>query len=352
MERIYFIGGVGKPGEFGGEASKNKEIVRILSERGYDVTVIDTLNSSKNYLRLLSLAWAIFSAVLFHPRATIIFSTSFGNIYPFIKLFRALGLKRNIIYWAIGGVFSQWILDGKFDRKYLTVIRRFIVEGEKMKRELAQAGFKDVIVVPNFKTIPRIQCPDKYDDGKIHFYFISRVIPQKGVPAILECARILNEKPGYRDRFEIDIFGPIEPSYAEDFLSEIKSLGNVSYKGQLNLIDPENYKAIARYHYMLFPTRWIGEGFPGVIIDAMIAGTPVLASDWNFNSEFIKNGLNGYIYPVNDNNALLSLMVKNIQFSENFSKLSDYCRKLAVMYDTSNQLSPNSLKDILSFERD
>ena len=54
MEHIYFIGGVGKPGEFGGEASKNKEIVRILSERGYDVTVIDTLNSSKNLLRLSS----------------------------------------------------------------------------------------------------------------------------------------------------------------------------------------------------------------------------------------------------------------------------------------------------------
>lgn len=350
MEHIYFIGGVGKPGEFGGEASKNKEIVRILSERGYDVTVIDTLNSSKNLLRLLSLAWSIFSAVVFHPRSTIIFSTSFGNIYSFIKLFHTLGIKRNIIYWAIGGVFSRWVLDGKFNRKYLTTIRRFIVEGEKMKRELAQAGFKDVIVVPNFKTIPRIQYPDKYNDGKIHFYFISRIIPQKGVPAILECARILNEKPGYRNRFEIDIFGPIEPSYKEDFLSKIKSLDNVSYKGQLNLIDPENYKTIARYHYMLFPTRWIGEGFPGVIIDAMIAGTPVLASDWNFNSEFIKHESNGYIYPVNDDNALLSLMTRIIQLPKDFNKMSEYCRKSATKYDTSNQLSPSSLKKILSFE--
>lgn len=350
MEHIYFIGGVGKPGEFGGEASKNKEIVRILSERGYDVTVIDTLNSSKNLLRLLSLAWSIFSAVVFHPRSTIIFSTSFGNIYSFIKLFHTLGIKRNIIYWAIGGVFSQWVLDGKFDRKYLTVIRRFIVEGEKMKRELAQAGFMDVIVVPNFKTIPRIQYPDKYNDGKIHFYFISRIIPQKGVPAILECARILNEKPGYRNRFEIDIFGPIEPSYKEEFLSKIKSLDNVSYKGQLNLIDPENYKTIARYHYMLFPTRWIGEGFPGVIIDAMIAGTPVLASDWNFNSEFIKHESNGYIYPVNDDNALLSLMTRIIQLPKDFNKMSEYSRKSATKYDTSNQLSPSSLKKILSFE--
>lgn len=350
MEHIYFIGGVGKPGEFGGEASKNKEIVRILSERGYDVTVIDTLNSSKNLLRLLSLAWSIFSAVVFHPRSTIIFSTSFGNIYSFIKLFHTLGIKRNIIYWAIGGVFSQWVLDGKFDRKYLTVIRRFIVEGEKMKRELAQAGFMDVIVVPNFKTIPRIQYPDKYNDGKIHFYFISRIIPQKGVPAILECANRLNEIPEFCDRFEIDIFGPIEPSYKEDFLSKIKSLDNVSYKGQLNLIDPENYKTIARYHYMLFPTRWIGEGFPGVIIDAMIAGTPVLASDWNFNSEFIKHESNGYIYPVNDDNALLSLMTRIIQLPKDFNKMSEYCRKSATKYDTSNRLSPSSLKKILSFE--
>ena len=45
----------------------------------------------------------------------------------------------------------------------------------------------------------------------------------------------------------------------------------------------------------MFPTYWHGEGFPGVIIDACITGLPVTASDWNMNSELIKNGVNGYL---------------------------------------------------------
>ena len=35
---------------------------------------------------------------------------------------------------------------------------------------------------------------------------------------------------------------------------------------------------------------------PGTIIDAFSAGLPVIATDWHFNGELIKNDITGYCY--------------------------------------------------------
>jgi glycosyltransferase involved in cell wall biosynthesis len=55
---------------------------------------------------------------------------------------------------------------------------------------------------------------------------------------------------------------------------------------------------------MLFPTFWIGEGFPGVLIDALISGLPVLASNWNLNQEIIEDNETGFIFKAKDSQAL------------------------------------------------
>lgn len=60
---------------------------------------------------------------------------------------------------------------------------------------------------------------------------------------------------------------------------------------------------------MLFPTFWKGEGFPGVIVDAFIAGLPVIATHWNMNVEIIQDGINGFIIPPNDINRLTEKML-------------------------------------------
>jgi len=51
---------------------------------------------------------------------------------------------------------------------------------------------------------------------------------------------------------------------------------------------------------LLFPTYYEGEGFAGTILDALYAGIPVIASDWNFNTEIIKDMENGLIVNIND----------------------------------------------------
>ena len=54
---------------------------------------------------------------------------------------------------------------------------------------------------------------------------------------------------------------------------------------------------IKNYYWLLFPTRWDGEESAGTICESFIAGVPVIATDWKFNSEMIKSGYDVLIYP-------------------------------------------------------
>ena len=74
---------------------------------------------------------------------------------------------------------------------------------------------------------------------------------------------------------------------------------------------------------MLFPTYWKGEGFPGVIIDAFVAGLPVIATDWNMNTEIIEEGVNGFIIEPNSSNALADKMQYVMQNREELKRISE-----------------------------
>jgi glycosyltransferase involved in cell wall biosynthesis len=66
---------------------------------------------------------------------------------------------------------------------------------------------------------------------------------------------------------------------------------------------------------------WKGEGFPGVILDAYIAGLPVIASDWNMNTEIVEEGINGFIIASDDVGALQDKMKFVMNHSELLEKI-------------------------------
>ena len=92
----------------------------------------------------------------------------------------------------------------------------------------------------------------------------------------------------------------------------------VTYKGYLDIMNKqqESYEKLSRYSCMLFPTYWQGEGFPGVIIDAYVAGLTVIATDWNMNKEVVEDGKTGIIISIKDSNALASAMLKMMENPE------------------------------------
>ncbi len=344
--KIIFFGGTGTNKDFGGELTKNKEIIARLCELGCNVTVIDSYKSRASKTKLLKVCLKFFASVLTYPKATYIFSTSFGNTYPLLKILYRLPHKLHIAYWVIGGNLAERIVEGAYDRKYLKIVSLFIVEGTQMKQRMAEAGFDNVLYRPNFKTVGKLPTIKKANDGKIHFYFLSRIMPDKGCRYILQSVEALNRKD-LSDRYVVDFYGGVDDDYKAEFNKEVNRYSNVNYCGSLQLQDERNYEVLAKYHYMLFPTYWIGEGFPGVVIDAYKAGTPIIGSDWNLNSEFIKDGKTGIVVPTHSVQRLTDAMEDVILGKCNTDEMSANCQKELEKFNTKYVVNESLVESII-----
>lgn len=322
-----------------GASAKNFHLVKYLMEKKLPCLCIDTEHWKRNPFVLLRL---LFHA-LFSIRSTFIVAANSMSSYRIMRILSMLPGKRTIIYWAIGGCVADWIKEGKVDTVPYKSVSKFIVEGQKMRQTLAEVGFSNVIVVPNFKHIKYIPEREDSHDGVVKFVFLSRIIPEKGCDTIIEAAKMLNET--YKDNFSIDFWGPFENSYQREFLLKIRSLDNVNYKGFLDLSNPENYDILADYDIMLFPTRWHGEGFPGIIIDAFVAGLPVIATDWSLNADIIKHGKTGVILNGNTVKDLQVAMLSFIEGKEDLNAMRGNCRHEVLQYDIHNVLSGELLKE-------
>lgn len=349
-QRIVFFGGIGRDGEFGGETSKNREILDRLKELGYDVEEIDTFHSNSSLLRLAKVGSRLLKNLIFHSGDAFVFSTSFINLYPIVKVLSRWPVKLNLTYWTIGGQFADRVADGTFDARYIKVFDHILLEGEPMRRTLERTGISSGRVVPNFKTLPRLPKPVKPQGAPVRFLFLSRIMPEKGVRLIMEAVDALRSWGISSGDYEIDFYGYVDKAFASEYHAWVERTPEVNHKGTIQLLEPENYAKLLPYHFMLFPTFWSGEGFPGVIVDAFIAGLPILASEWNLNSEFVKHGVNGLLFPPHDSAALASAMRQAIEIhadKEKYSSMVDDCLKRAPRFDTRAVVTPELIESIL-----
>lgn len=90
--------------------------------------------------------------------------------------------------------------------------------------------------------------------------------------------------------FSIDFYGEIIDEYYEQ---NLKNEPNMRYCGILD--SPHIIPTLQNYDALIFPSHYEGEGCPGILIEGMAAGIPIIASDWKYNSEFVINGENGYL---------------------------------------------------------
>ena len=345
-KKIIFVGWVNKGKKpVCGETTKNQFIIAEL-EKYCDLTILDFYEKNKHPWIYLQALWAFVT----NPKSMIIFSTSAKNVYSILKMFKSLGIKRDIIYWVIGGAFATYVKNGIFDADVFKSLRYNLVQCKSMITDLNDAGVMNAKFVSNFKPIkyyPDLQeCQTKRDlYGKWRFVFLSRIMVEKGCDYILDAVKILNEE-GYEDKFVVDFYGKIFPSYRDHFLNEVNKYENVSFLGLLDLTNNEGYDVLTTYHAMLFPTYWSGEGFAGVFIDSFIAGVPVLASDWAHNAESIDDGRTGVIYPVHSSDAIRKTMIDVMEGRIDLKALSNNARDEAPKYSAEFVMNKKYLKSI------
>ena len=332
MKKVILIGGVGKPNEYvGGKKKKNKNILAALQRLGRDVLVVDTHNARRKLWRLIPIPFVL----LFNPRTNVLLSSNIRNLYWLIRLFSLLKTKRNVVFIGTGGAFSKWIQEGKYKAKYFQFLKSIVVQGRKMLKELSSVGLNQGILLPNSKMIdylPPLIVKSKTKETR--FVFLSRMHEEKGVEMILDCVNKLNTS-GFSNKFTVDFYGLFESEeYKRHFLNRLVTYHNVRFNGVLNLRSNEGYDELASYDVMLFPSWWKGEGFPGIVIDALITGLPIIISDWNFNADFVIEGKTGFVIKNQDPDALYGQMLDAIRDVDKYRSMSQDCQNIAMKYDS------------------
>ena len=346
MIEVIFIGWINSGNiPLEGETVKNQYIIAEL-EKYCKVISLDFYQKNKHPWIFLQAVWAFVT----HPHASIILSTSAGNVYTMLRILKGLGIKRNIIHWVVGGAFPQLIKEGRFNASVFNYVNYNLVQCHDMIRQLNEAGVTNGKFVSNFKKIDFYPDFEKHQttrhrDGIIRFVFLSRIHPDKGCNYIIEATKELNKK-GLQKSFCVDFYGKFEKSYEEFFFKKITKIENISYKGVLNLKEAVGYDILADYDAMLFPTFHPSEGFAGVFIDAFIAGVPVMASDWAYNSECIKDGKLGVIYPPHDVKALMQVMEDCITGKTNLKQMASNARAEAPKYEAQNVLNKEYINEL------
>lgn len=322
-ENSYKIGLWGQFGEkdsnADGQAVRTNLIYNYLELKdGYNnLNKVSTYNWKQNKFSLL------FNTIkLFFKNDKIVILPANNGLKVIVKLLNTLNVfkKKDLYYIVIGGFLPDFL---NHNKKYMKKIKRYkgvFVQTKGLKDELVSMGLNNVHILSNFKNIKPTKNPYNYDDvQEIKFCTLSRVTETKGIIDAIKAVEQLNLK--YNKHTKLDIYGVVD----ENFKNEFEKLLNhykkyVDYKGVVK--NDQTVEVLNKYYGLLFPTYFDGEGFPGNLIDAFNSGTPIIATDWMFNREIIKEGFNGKLVPINNSNKLAEAMLQLIKDKELAKEIS------------------------------
>ena len=172
-------------------------------------------------------------------------------------------------------------------------------------------------------------------DSAVIVVFSGRLVQRKGVDVLIDAWERID---AVRNRAHLFLLGSgtDQPDSVEaELLEKVRThkIANVHFEGDVPA--PENYLNVA--DIFTFPSR--REGFPNALLEAMAAGTIVVASRIGGNEDLITNGDTGILFDLDDVNALAATLRSLIEDSAK--------RKIMAARGRAHVLEHNSLPVIV-----
>ena len=250
-------------------------------------------------------------------------------IYPILS-FLSVIFRYDLYLFTIGGRLHIYLKSLPVHRWMLRKTKCIFNETHMLGNYLHEMyGYTNLEYCPNVKFVS--YNPKKHHtEGKLHLVFLARIILEKGIDTIFGYADWLLKQG--RSNVRIDFYGMISPKDKEYFESHVAKYNFLHYKGVLRQLDIP--KTLEQYDAMLFPTHYPTEGIPGSILDAYIAGIPVIASDWVYARELISDGETGIIVPFENNQMDFNQACENLlQNPEKLDNMKDCAKRRAMEYN-------------------
>ncbi|MGE5777030.1 MAG: glycosyltransferase [Chloroflexota bacterium] len=194
----------------------------------------------------------------------------------------------------------------KIFREYLLSVLRattgILTQTRLLKEDLKRLGVTNTYYLPGCRPL-RPTCPapeERTDDFRI--IFLGHITRRKGPLLLLEALKLLSQT--YDQQVICDFYGPIHNEIQDEFLERLSSVPNAHYCGVAR--PGSGVHLISQYDALVLPTYYDTEGHPGVLIEAMHAGVPVISTKVRTFPELITNGWNGFLVPPQNSCTLAS----------------------------------------------
>lgn len=249
---------------------------------------------------------------------------------PVVLKFANFSPERGIWVEVPAGFARRWAIE-----RAARHVHGIVAISSRIASMAGDAGWSQVARIPNGidldalsgKSISRAQASCSLGvEGDPIVLFVGRLHRQKGVDVLLEAwAGFVKQRP--RARLLILGDGP----EASDLRREADTLGiapSVEFRGSRK--DVGLHYAAAQI--FVLPSRY--EGFPNVMLEAMVAGCPVIASCVSGTEDAIENGRNGLLVPPGESEPLLEALLQLSHDGDLADRLGREARKtVAARYD-------------------
>jgi phosphatidylinositol alpha-mannosyltransferase len=210
----------------------------------------------------------------------------------------------------------------------LEKISALVAVSEHARRTIVDHLGGDAVLIPNGVRV------DHYQDAQPlrewpgpAIGFLGRMDePRKGLPILLEAFA------GIRARIPDAILVLIGPGEPDEVLGDVPAAlrSGIVVLGRLN--EADKARALASFSVYVAPNTG-GESFGIVLLEAMAAGAPVVASDLDAFARVLDEGRCGALFPVGDSAALEATVVDLLGNDEERRRLAAAGARRVAAYD-------------------
>jgi glycosyltransferase involved in cell wall biosynthesis len=271
-----------------------------LKHEGSSLTPADGLRALRVMARVCCHVWRADRLVIFGSNG---FLARLAP--PMVRVARLAGVPCYVR--PFGGSLAEYCEDLPPARRERLLGSLRSCDGVIAQTRLLQAGLGEAIgrsvgYLPGYRmrsslTEDRSDARGRHDD--LRLVFLGHVREEKGAGVLLESLRELQAQG---ERVHCDFFGPIYGGAATELETKLRESGSASHRGIL----PQNelWSTLASYDALVLPTYYQGEGHPGVLIEAMAAGLPIITTRFRSIPDLVEDGVNGLLVPPGDAKSL------------------------------------------------
>ena len=185
-------------------------------------------------------------------------------------------------------------------REFIHGSDRVVAVSTAVKNQLIEETFANenkFVVIHNGIKPPAITGGEKKDNQKIKLISAGRVDKSKGIQILLEALRDVD-----KSHWQLEVIGEgSDLEYLINLTEKLSLSSCVFYSGKIS--HEEVLHKMPQADIFILPSLRV-EGFPMVLVEAMFAGLPVIASDIGGNADAVVNNETGLLVEAGDTKGL------------------------------------------------